>query len=131
DALTAWAGEAVARPVPVTELEVRNGQRAVDRGVEGYRDDHCRCTTPERRLLDADRLTDAEGRRVDAGVELHEPRNRRPCLGRDRAERVARLDRVRLPAMPRVSVCLRVLPLRGDGRRRHVPVGPVVLETGP
>ena len=45
DALAAGAGEAVRCPVPVTELEVRNRQRAVDRGIEGYGDDHCRCTT--------------------------------------------------------------------------------------
>jgi sugar/nucleoside kinase (ribokinase family) len=45
DALAAGAGQAVRCPVPVTELEVRNRQRAVDRGVEGYGDDHCRCTT--------------------------------------------------------------------------------------
>ena len=61
DALAAGAREAARRPVPVAELEVRDGQRPVDRGIQGYGDDHCRFTTPLRRLLDADRLTDAKG----------------------------------------------------------------------
>jgi hypothetical protein len=119
--LAARAREAVARTVPVTELEVRNGQSAVDRGVEGYGDDHCRCTTRERRLLDADLLTDAKGGRIDAVVELFEPGDRRACLARDRGERVPGLDRVGLHAVPLVSV-MRVLPLGGDGRRRRIGV---------
>src|SRR5581483_12084315 len=53
DALPARAREAVARAVPVAELEVGNRQRAVDGGVEGDGDDHGR---PSWRLLDADPL---------------------------------------------------------------------------
>ena len=52
DALAARAGEALARAVPVTELEVRDGQGPVDRGVEGYGDDHCRCSTPGRKVTE-------------------------------------------------------------------------------
>src|SRR5205814_10619755 len=94
NALAARGGEPAARPVPVTELEVRNGQRPVDRGIQSYGDDQSRCTTPLRRLLDADLLTDAEGCRVDARVEVFERGDRRSRLRRDRRQRVAGHDGV-------------------------------------
>ena len=40
DPLAAGEREAGAGPVPLAELEVRHGQRAVDRGVERDGDDH-------------------------------------------------------------------------------------------
>ena len=39
DPLAAGAGEPRARPMPVTELEVRDGQRPVDCRIEGDGDD--------------------------------------------------------------------------------------------
>ena len=66
DAFAARAREAAARPMPVTELEVRDGQRPVDRGVEGYGDDHSRCTTPSAGYWTRIFSTDLERLRVDA-----------------------------------------------------------------
>src|SRR5439155_22999891 len=40
DAFAAGKREALARPVTMAQLEVRHRQRAVDRGVQGHRDDH-------------------------------------------------------------------------------------------
>ena len=40
DALPPWHHDSLLRPVPVTELKVRDGQRLVDRGIDGDCEDH-------------------------------------------------------------------------------------------
>src|SRR3954471_7140200 len=85
-------------------------------------------TAPRRggRLLDADLLADAKRGRVAAGVEVLEPRDRRPFLRRDRRERVAGLDRVR----PELPSLVGMLPRRLRGHGRRVGVMLAVLEPG-
>ena len=98
DALAAGEREHAARPVPVPELEDRDGQRAVERGVEGDGDDHGDAPSYETRSTlrnEPDEMVDgAAGVPRDLAARSDGRNRRRPR----RAERARSAYRPRRPA---------------------------------